>query len=447
MTSNFLSLLRHCFSCCSCPFTVPKHSEEVRQFLHECRQYLVKLNLFPSFPPSTDEHELKNQRVSTRVFIFGLLLSVLILLLFTSAVAVTTMVIIKTPTLDQYSLLYSKYSQTLTCPCTQISINYNTFLQVNYTLHNVCSSGFITRLWSDYLMTSYSRDTSVFGDFRLTGSFSFQALSAFCELVNDTLSDSLARFYSNQHFSISVTPLELFQSQTQALVRLLMSTTTNSFSSSLKMIRDTTQANGLLSALYTNQYIYLPPGASFPGTYPRQYSGCECVSSYACVAPSTVSSAVVDPPPFVVPGMFTGCFVIEALLQSNLECFYSETCFNQLLSRLPSVLSFNVTVLNASSRSRFSTNSTIKALLDELMVEDWYTNITYANYYAGCQPIECTYTHETRNGAVSIVTTLIGLIGGLVTALKLICPRLVKFVQWKKTRSNPEIGKMLLHYQ
>ena len=413
--------------------------------LQRCQRYSVSLNLFTSIPPSADEHELKTQQISTRLYLFVLTLAFVILLVYTSTVRVIKTVNVKTPTLDQYSQMYSEHQQALVCPCKQISINYETFLQINFSLHQVCSSSFITGRWSDYLMMSDINQTFTSDDFRATGTFTFQALSAFCVLVNNTIADSLTRFNSNQYVSLSVTQIELFQLQAQSFVNQFISSTTNGFMSSLRLISETTQSNGLFSALFTNYFLYVPPGYSSIFVIPRVYSGCQCTSTDTCVQSSYIPNDTVNETHFVVPGIYIGCFLIEALLQSNLECFYSETCFNQLLSRLPSVLSFNVTVLNASSRSRFSTNSTIKALLDELMVEDWYTNITYANYYAGCQPIECTYTHETRNGAISIVTTLIGLIGGLVTALKLICPRLVKFVQWKKTRSNPEIGKIALN--
>jgi hypothetical protein len=78
--------------------------------------------------------------------------------------------------------------------------------------------------------------------------------------------------------------------------------------------------------------------------------------------------------------------------------------------------------------SRYLENSTIEDLLDELMVEEWNSSIIYENYFNECEPTECIYTHQTKKNPIYIVTTIVGLIGGLTTALKLIVLRLVKVI-------------------
>ena len=167
--------------------------------------------------------------------------------MYTSLETVTKTVNIKTPTLAQYSHLYATYPQTLTCACTTISINYGKFLHVEYSLHQVCNSIFVTENWINYLDTLYL-DTALFtNDFRASGTYTFQALSALCDLVNGTISDSLTGFYSNQYVSAFVTPSELFQSQVQSLILQFISTTTNEFLLSVDMIQSITQSNALFS--------------------------------------------------------------------------------------------------------------------------------------------------------------------------------------------------------
>jgi hypothetical protein len=100
----------------------------------------------------------------------------------------------------------------------------------------------------------------------------------------------------------------------------------------------------------------------------------------------------------------------------------------------------NVTALDKSVSSRFFENSTIEEVLDQLMVEEWNSSRIYDSYYNECQPSQCIYTHETKNNVIYIVTTLVGLIGGLTTGLKLIIPRLVKFIafciqKWRMRRT------------
>jgi beta-lactamase regulating signal transducer with metallopeptidase domain len=103
----------------------------------------------------------------------------------------------------------------------------------------------------------------------------------------------------------------------------------------------------------------------------------------------------------------------------------------------------NISALDTSLSSRFLENSTIEHLLGELMVEEWNSSIMYENYFNECEPIECTYTHQIKNNIIYIVTTLIGLIGGLTTALKLIVPRLVMFARKKKEVQRSQNGKTI----
>ena len=442
LRSTFITLIRSTFFFHTYLALISAHPTPT--LLQRCQRYSVSLNLFTSIPPSADEHELKTQQISTRLYLFVLTLAFVILLVYTSTVRVIKTVNVKTPTLDQYSQMYSEHQQALVCPCKQISINYETFLQINFSLHQVCSSSFVSAYWQKYIIHSHVNGTLYVDDFRWTGPREFYALNALCKLVSKSISDSLTRFYSNQYVRASVESRELFQTQAQSLIRQFISSITHDFLLSRRLVRDTIQGNSLFSALGTNYGATVKSISPVPFMHSNVISGCKCSSTYTCIQPSSIRSDVANPMAFFVPGMYFGCFVTEALLQSNLECFYNDACFNRLTSRLQSSLPLNVTTLNTSSHSHFSTNATIKALLDELMVDDWYTNITYANYYAKCQPIKCTYTFEARNNMIYIMTTLISLIGGLMTVLKLICPRLVRLAQYTKRRKTQGVQGILI---
>ncbi|CAF1691473.1 unnamed protein product, partial [Adineta ricciae] len=111
-----------------------------------------------------------------------------------------------------------------------------------------------------------------------------------------------------------------------------------------------------------------------------------------------------------MPGIKSGCYIIEALLQSDLRCFYDQTCINQLQSYLRLTPPINITALEKSLPSNFSSNSSIAELLDHLMVEQWTPLIVYEKYYHECQPYQCVYIYKTKNGAIGIITIIIGLI-------------------------------------
>jgi hypothetical protein len=416
--------------------------EQLDHIFSKLKRYLSTFNVFPSVPPTTDAHELQNERISTRLFVILLTIILTILLLYTSLVNVTRTVNIKNPSLAQYSQLYATYPQTLTCACTTISINYGKFLHVECSFHQVCNSIFVTENWIYYLSEYMESRGFLSDDFRTTGSYTFQGLSALCDLINRTISDSLTRFYTSQYVSASVIPLELFHVQAQSLIDQFILSTTNTFLLSLSMIRGTIQGNALLSGQLTNYYLILSDENNTIFSSSQYYFDCSCDASPTCGFLSAIYVPSSYTLLFTVPGVYTGCYVIEALIQSTLECFYNQTCINELQSYLLSSSTMNVTALDSSLPTQYFINSTIEDLVDHLMVEQWNSSQIYDGYYNACQPAECTYTHETKNDIIYIVTTLIGLLGGLITVLKLVVPRLVKLVRRKTELPRQETGKI-----
>ncbi|CAF3881072.1 unnamed protein product [Adineta steineri] len=398
----------------------PNHST-----LYKLKHYISTFNIFPSVPPTTDEYRLRNQRISTRLFIVLLVISLSILVLYTSLINITETVNIETPSIIEYEQLYNSHSQTLTCDCTEISINYEKFIQIQYTPHQICHSDFVTQNWTNYLAASSGNNDLDYTDFRLTSTFTFQALNTLCVLVDQTISNSLIQFYSNQYVSASVTPSNLFQLQTDAFISQFKSATRNDFLLSLAMIRNTTQSNGLLSGELLNFELYITKSGSLDYSQ-RSYGNCGCASSGTCSSQSPIYDLVSgNNILFYVPGLYTGCYIIESLLQSDLQCFYNQTCINKLQSYFQVSSVMNVTALDISLSIQFLENSTISDILNQLMVEEWINSSMYDNYYNECQPSYCSYTVTTKNSAIYIITTLIGLVGGLITVLKFIVPYFV----------------------
>ena len=372
-----------------------------------------------------------------------LTLSMTILLFYTSLVRVTNTIDMEIPTFEQYLELYSTYSETLTCACTEVSIDYDKLLRVHYTMHQVCNSTFVTQEWIDYLATP--TEAVIFNeDFQVTAPAAFQALHVFCSLTNSTISNSLIRFYSSQYISAFVISSKLFETQTQSLTDQFRSAATNSFLLSLSAIRDTTKGNGLVSGLQTNYGIQLRYGTDSVATAAQTYNNCSCASSSTCITQSSIYKYASEIRLFDVTDFYTGCYVIESLLRSTLRCFYNQSCINKLRSYLPSSLPMTVRALEPSIPSEYLQNSTIKELVDHLMIEEWNFSSTYDGYYNVCRPAQCTYTLETRNDIIYILTTLFGIAGGLITVLKLIVPRLVKLIRKKKEPSPLLTGKRKL---
>ncbi|CAF0987788.1 unnamed protein product, partial [Didymodactylos carnosus] len=401
--------------------------------------YIKVFNLFQSYPPPTNPVHIHNELISTRLYITTLLISSLILGFYTSFIDRTQIVTTKSPTIEQYNRIYEQHYQTLTCPCTKVSISYETFIRLSPTYHQICTSRFISEEWYWYLLANgdFIQQND---DFRKTSLGSFQMLSTFCQSVSQTVNDSLSVFYSSNYVTGKLISQQLFEVQSNSFIDLFILDATNSYKHALQIIRDTTQGNALLAAeseLFFS-YNYYSIIKSPDIYYDSNNQSCSCTSTDKCIAESKIYEiANWDDTDYVyelsgnyfnVTGFYYGCYIIESLLQSTLECFYNETCFTQINSMILVPLSttnMNVTALNVSVKSQYKPETTIETIVNNLMIEQWNPSISFGSYYNECQPSECTYTYTAKLDIVYVLTTIIGLTGGLTKVLPLIIPNLV----------------------
>ena len=417
--------------------------QQLGQYFHRLKRLVWNLNLFELAPPTTDQHQLINQLISTRLFIVIFLLAIAILLSFLSSITIDQTFTRKNPTLQEYQQLYDKYRQTLTCPCTHVSIELSFFIHIDYTFHQLCSSDFVAPKWFDYLLRARLENSALWSrDFRSTSFYTFQSLASLCQDADDTISNNLKRFYANQYVSMILTPAPLLKTQLQAQIDQFRLSIVGEFLSSSRIIRGTLHGNALLSTLLTNALLRLNYATGVTYVVQVMYgTDCSCVVSSWCSVRSRFFDGLTTNILFIVPGMYSGCFLVESLLQSTLECFYSDSCFNQLTGYISTTTLSNATILNATASSRYLPTTNVSDIVNQLMLETWNWTMMYDKYYAECEPYECRYTIKTRNDIVYIVTTLIGLIGGLVTALKITIPLLVAIARRKRRIMIPETGK------
>lgn len=154
---------------------------------------------------------------------------------------------------------------------------------------------------------------------------------------------------------------------------------------------------------------------------------------------------------YIVPGFIEGCFIINSLMLSTLECFYPNSDCISVLSGFieepyhqstdyPRPIDIQPLVDDALS-SRFRPKSTIASIVREMMIEKWNPSISYHNYYDLCAPSYCAYSTTLRTQTnIGIITILLSTIGGLCTSLKLITPYLFQIVhhlfRWVSHRRN-----------
>lgn len=103
---------------------------------------LRRLNLFVDAKTRNqhDRQVLRDQILTTRLYLVCLTASILILVLYTLLTETTVRITVNNPSLDTYKYLEATFPDTLSCPCKEISVPYSNFLSVQTTYHQVSVS-------------------------------------------------------------------------------------------------------------------------------------------------------------------------------------------------------------------------------------------------------------------------------------------------------------------
>ena len=126
-------------------------------------------------------------------------------------------------------------------------------------------------------------------------------------------------------------------------------------------------------------------------------------------------------------GIYVACYIVEAVLKSNLRCFFDMTCLQALKNGFDLHVNVSNVVLDRMS-TRYQPLSSLLEIASNLMVENWINETSYEKFFTECHPTSCTLKFVSRSNPVYIITTTIGLIGGLTQVLRFIIPRMVIIV-------------------
>lgn len=102
--------------------------------------------------------------------------------------------------------------------------------------------------------------------------------------------------------------------------------------------------------------------------------------------------------------------------------------FDYTSTYLPINLS-NISALIANEEGSSTPSKTLGDIITELFVEDWSATSNYTDYYIQCQPNVCAYTITERHPLIYIITTVIGLLGGLTVILRIFVPPAIKIIR------------------
>lgn len=406
---------------------------------------LRQWNYFRSrYPNADDEYEIRNQIIATRLFLVVSALSIVILTIYSSQQPIMKTVTFNNPTVDDYTSLITTESETLTCPCKNIAIRRGDFLTFRPTFHQICQSIFTNPAWSYKLAQIVSNGLLVdVLDFRHSSPVIFQALTTFCRLSKAQIEKDLQNFYRSEFVTTEVLPHKLLTQKGQSLIDLFISVSENEFTNALQITRDMTFTNLLMSGAgvsikielhHLNETYQQIRSSSFVLHNPFSSSDCTCDASDSCVEQAAIyEHSDNQTMSYDIPGFFVGCQIVDTTLKSNFHILYNQSWIDEYRARIGfddvNPDPFSTIALNVSIRSQFNMTTPIQMIIEKMMVEDWHSFTNFSAYYDQCHPVKCEYSYVVKYDIIYIITTIIGLMGGLLTIFQFLIPLLVKLIR------------------
>ncbi|CAF3331713.1 unnamed protein product [Rotaria sp. Silwood1] len=231
--------------------------DHTRNFLSTIVRKMIALNFFKTNGLQTPMN-IRRQQILTRFFILILVSCSITVGLYIFLSDQDQLVTIEYPSLVKYESLYEQHSSTLLCPCSQISVPYDRFLNVTFVLHQICTSSLVSSMWLDYLVlvnlnripiwteTDYSRD------FRTYGASYFKFLATYCHLAQINIEDAKHMFLSTQFINNYLPSQLFFLQQVQHISESFIAKTRHEFSRTLNWTQTATMISQFLTGANTN---------------------------------------------------------------------------------------------------------------------------------------------------------------------------------------------------
>ena len=389
-----------------------------RQLKISLKKVIIELNIYNYH--LIGDRQIRYQRYATRLNVLSLSVLVITLAVYTLLRTTIHHEFVLYPTESEYNQLESAYSNSPICPCSIISMNYSTFITLQPYYHQVCTSDIVTAEWIEYNIMLAVRGIAP-TDYRHNGDTHFQSLSTLCKQAKKAIDAAFHIFLRTQFVGSQVTPKALFVLQINSLIREWQSTTINQNLRTIQLVRATNHGNQLMAS--TPNFQFLTDVATRKTKIQSiMYSNCSCARSQSCRSVMTIPNTHADPDLapelYKIPNFFVGCFMVDALFASTLECFYNRSCMTEIDKNLFIRLgkNFNFSALDPNLNSP---NQTVGDIVNRLMLDTWSSNVSFAAYYNTCAPLSCTFERQRRDDLFSAFNTIIGVFGGLSLGLKI----------------------------
>ncbi|CAF3947819.1 unnamed protein product [Adineta steineri] len=379
---------------------------------------------------------------ATRLYIALFIGGLSVLIIYT---IVQPQVVTKTfnkPSFSIYNDSKQKYGDELKCPCSIIASPYDQFIEIEPIFHEICSSPFASKQYRIDLIAGLISNLSIYvtRDYRRFLSAHLQALQGLCELSKTSVYDSINQFRTSLFVTSQLLSEKNFRDQLDSLIEQTKSSVPTTFRQLLFLIRNINHGNAYMSTYGTNfEYVGAPnaPETTYASTQAIIYDGCSCGMYLNCTSQANFiesnSSKMIS-----IKGFKIGCTTSESFRASTLECFYDRSCIDLIHEYTNYTNSHNPLL---TMKTRFSINTTISELIDNLFIERWETKMNYSSYFHKCSPLYCSYTYiQKKISFIYTITILLGLQGGLSIVLTWLCPKIVRIASkvndYRKKRTN-----------
>lgn len=390
---------------------------------------LVTWNIYRN--QSKNVEQIKVQRYSTRVYASILVLMMIPLSIYAVFVKHIALVTVLKPTEQEYERLLEIYDNKLICECETISIQLKSLVKLDMSLHQICTSDFIEeRFWIKFIAINGTLSPS---DFVNDAQNYFALLESLCILARKSIELAQKDFESFEYVNRLVVPRQQFEQQMSKYISAFISRTTEDFVRSIIYFRDFTSRNHLLSVSPSFGKFFIRPDFTITSTSKIMWGGIPCVLStdyFHWSEFSVQGTDMVSLQDWSIPGVAVGCSSIDSIMHSTFECWFDSKCISQfvdlasrrLLSPIITPKSLN------SSLTRFRLNEKISAIVNELLIEQWFSSANYSSFFAKCAVISCNYTTTIRDDRSTIFGNIAGIYGGLKQMLHVFIPLFVYLV-------------------
>ena len=342
-------------------------------------------------------------------------------------------------------------------------MSHSRIMSITPRYHKICSTKYVKDYWLPYFRPFDNEIKSsqlITIDFREYGSAFLNLINNLCDTANETLENALLVFRSTQLATINSLSREQFQQESKRRLEEFKKQTISSFVYLIQLIRSSIQTNQLVEvtsanagplAIFNDQTLKW--SFHFQPRRTLYTNNCSCALSNQCIRSIGFHfrrDKISRQSNITIPGLFIGCFIIDSILLSTLECFYDKKCIKLIIDNYDFDLVGSLPPLDIRARhiqplrpenSRFYPNTKINEIFSQLFIEEWNDSSNFTSYYTRCQPLKCTYTVQQRFDRAYMLAIMLGFYGGLSVILEIVLPTLVRQIIKRRSKSKEQIQR------